>query len=312
VSGPEAASGGSSTLTPARAAVKALRVISFTAAVIPILLGAVLAIGARESRWAYLPLALLAGILLQAGTNVINDVYDYKNGVDSAETLGDSGVFVSGALSTRQGEAYGLALFGAAALIGVVLAFLRGPGVLVFGAIGLLGGYLYTGGPKGYKYLALGDVAVFLLMGPLMVLGTYYVLTGEAWTARVVLASLPVGFLVAAILEANNLRDLESDRKAGVRTVSGLLGFGGARLELVVSIAAAYLVVVVLAVAGTLAWPALLVLVTAPMAFGLIRLVMSAPKPSSRRLAVAMPKTAFLHMAFGAAFVVGVGLGALT
>ncbi len=96
--------------------------------------------------------------------------------------------------------------------------------MLLIGLAGLLGGYLYTGGPKGYKYLALGDVLVFSLMGPLSAVGVYFALTGEASLA-VLLASLPVGSLVAAIMAVSNHRNAASDRKAGVRTLSNLIGF---------------------------------------------------------------------------------------
>ena len=241
---------------------------------------------------------------------MVNDVVDYRKGVDTPLNFGHSGVFVEGSMSARAGHAYGIALFGAAALIGVALAVLRGPGVLAFGAVGLVGGYLYTGGPKGYKYLALGDIAVFFLMGPLMVIGTSYVITGEVWLWRVVWASLPVGFLVAAILEANNLRDLDTDRQAGVRTVAGLLGFDGAKAEYVMSVAAAYVIVVALAVTRVSSWWSLLVMATLPISVPLVRVVLSAPRPGSRRLGLAMVRTAMLHMAFGAALVVGLAVGA--
>lgn len=296
-------------LSPLRAAFRALRVISLTASVIPVALGAVLSIGAPDTRWAYFPLVLVAAMLLQAGTNVVNDVVDYRRGVDTLETMGDSGVFVGGHMSVRAGHVYGLSLFAAASAIGVVVALLRGWPVLVFGGIGVLGGYFYTGGPKGYKYLALGDVAVFLLMGPVMVMGTFYALTGDAFDGAVILASLPIGFLVTAILEANNLRDLETDRKARVRTVATLIGFKAARLEYVLSVAAAYVVVAALVIARTLNLGALAVVVTLPVSASLVRLVMSAPRPGSRRLSVALPQTALLHMAFGFALVAGVGVG---
>ena len=289
---------------------QALRLFSLTAAVIPVALGTMLASGSGHTRWGYVPLAFLGALLLQAGTNVINDVYDYRNGVDSPVTLGDSGVFTSGVLSDRAGWWYGVGLFGAAATIGIVLSALRGWPVLLIGAVAVLSGYFYTGGPRGYKYLALGDAAVFLLMGPLMVAGTYYVLAGDFWVGRVILTSLPIGFLVTAILEANNLRYVETDRQVHVHTMVTVMGFQPAKVEYAISIGAAYAIVALLAVTRVLSWWSLIVLVTVPMAQQVVRMVLSA-RPGARRLNAALPRTAMLHMAFGALLVLGVAIGAL-
>ncbi len=135
-----------------------------------------------------------------------------------------------------EGFAYGVGLFGVGVLLGFVLLCYRGLPML------LLGGYLYTGGPKGYKYLALGDVLVFLLMGPLMVVGSYYALTGGL-TLTVFLASLPVGSLVAAIMAINNHRDAATDREAEVRTLSNVIGFRASVIENLLLPLSAYLAV---------------------------------------------------------------------
>ena len=106
--------------------------------------------------------------------NVINDYFDYARGVDGDDPYGgSSGVLTKGLLRPPAVFAYGIGLFGAGVLLGLVLVYYRGLPMLLIGAVGLLGGYLYTGGPKGYKYLALGDVLVFVLMGPLAVVGSY-------------------------------------------------------------------------------------------------------------------------------------------
>ncbi len=136
-------------------------------------------------------------------------------------------------------------LFGVGVLLGFILLYYRGLPML------LLGGYLYTGGPKGYKYLALGDVLVFLLMGPLMVVGSYYALTGGL-TLTVFLASLPVGSLVAAIMAINNHRDAATDREAEVRTLSNVIGFRASVIENLLLPLSAYLAVVLMAFFGVL------------------------------------------------------------
>jgi 1,4-dihydroxy-2-naphthoate octaprenyltransferase len=158
-------------------------------------------------------------------TNVINDYFDFIRGVDENDPYsGSSGILTKGLLRPGEVFVYGVSLFGAGTLLGLILLYYRGLPMLIIGVAGLLGGYLYTGGPKGYKYLALGEVLVFVLMGPLSVVGTYLALTGEASLA-VLLASLPVGSLVAAIMAVNNHRDAASDRGAGVKTLSNVIGF---------------------------------------------------------------------------------------
>ena len=119
-------------------------------------------------------------------------------------------------------------LLAVSAGIGLVFIAVRGWPILAIGVVGLLGGYFYTAKPVGLKYLALGDLSVFVLMGPLMVVGAYLVMTGE-YHHRVLLVSLPIGCLVTAILHANNTRDILHDRQAKVRTMANLLGHRGAR-----------------------------------------------------------------------------------
>ena len=142
--------------------------------------------------------------------------------------------------------------------------------MLLIGVAGLLGGYLYTGGPKGYKYLALGEVLVFVLMGPLSVVGTYLALTGEV-SLVVLLASLPVGSLVAAIMAINNHRDAASDRGAGVKTLSNVIGFRASRVENLILPVSAYLFVGLAALFGLLSVWTLLVFLSLPLALRNLR-----------------------------------------
>ncbi|AQT67731.1 1,4-dihydroxy-2-naphthoate octaprenyltransferase [Anaerohalosphaera lusitana] len=290
---------------------QAVRVFSLTASVVPVLLGAVLAKTSQAGiAWWMLPLVLLAAMFFQAGTNMVSDYYDYKKGVDTDYTFGGSKVIVQRKLSAKSVLTAGLAMFAAGCAIGLVFVWFRGPVILAIGVIGFLGGLLYSAGPVGYKYLALGDLAVFILMGPLMVIGSYFVLTG-GYSHPVLLNSLPIGCLVTAILAANNLRDIKHDRQAGVRTFANTAGPQAARIEYYLLIALAYAVVVINILLDILTAWALLVLVTLPIAVNNIRRIKTGDIEDPATLADADVISAKLHLAFGIVLIGSVILGHL-
>lgn len=293
---------------------QALRAYSFPASVVPVLVGAVLALdpGDGDVSWGLLPVVLACSILFHAGTNATNDYFDFVRGVDKDDAYnGSSGVLTKRLLNPPELFAYGVALFGAGTLLGLVLLYYRGLPMLLLGVVGLLGGYLYTGGPKGYKYLALGDVLVFLLMGPLMVVGTYYALTG-GMTITVFLASLPVGSLVAAIMAVNNHRDAAADAEAEVKTLSNVIGFRASRVENLLLPVSAYLFVVLMVLFGVLSAWSLLVFLSLPLALANLRDVRNSGEESARELSYLVVRSAQLHMIFGVLLSAGVVVGALT
>lgn len=291
--------------------IQAVRAFSFTASVIPVLLGGLFALGAEGPKaWYLLPLAVLGGLLLHAGTNLINDYYDYINGVDRECSYGSSGVLVAGLLPPRAILWGALTAFGLAVALGVVLIAFRGWSMAALGVIGLAGGYLYTGRPVGYKYFALGDLLVFVLMGPLMVLGGYLTVTG-VYRPEVLMLSLPLGCLVAAILAANNLRDVVHDGEANVTTLARVLGAKGGRAEYATLVAGAYAIVVGLVIARVLSPWTLLVLISSPLALKNLRAVLGSRPGEAEDLATADATTAQLHMAFGLLLILGVVLGAV-
>ncbi len=279
---------------------QALRAYSFPASVVPVLVGTALALNAGgEVYWGLLPGVLVCSVLFQAGTNVINDYFDFVRGVDKDDSSGgSSGVLTKGLLTPPEVFAYGVGLFGAGVLLGLVLLYYRGLPMLLLGAVGLLGGYLYTGGPKGYKYHALGDVLVFLLMGPLMVVGSYYALTGGL-TLTVFLASLPVGSLVAAIMAVNNHRDAATDREAEVRTLSNVIGFRASMVENLLLPVSAYLSVALMAFFGVLPVWSLLTFLSLPLALANLRDIKNSGEESARELGYLVVRTAQLHLIFG-------------
>jgi 1,4-dihydroxy-2-naphthoate octaprenyltransferase len=278
---------------------QAVRAFSFTASSIPVLLGAALALNyPGKVMWILFPVVYIAGLLIHAATNLVSDYYDYKKDVDKDYTYGGSGVLVQGLLPAKSILIGGLVLFGITAALGVILIAVRGVPILVLGLIGIVGGYFYTGRPFGYKYFGLGDFLVFILMGPLMVIGSYYCLTGTYHHA-VLLVSLPVGFLVMAILQANNTRDIRHDTEAGIKTLENTLGPKGAKAFYYFSLLAAYLSVVLMVIFKILPLWSLMVIATLPLALrNIIKLAHSQPD-QPEQVATLDVETAQLHFGFG-------------
>ena len=290
---------------------QAVRAFSFPAAIVPVAVGAVLAAHADGPvAWWLLPFIAVASVLMQAGTNLVSDHFDYGKGVDKDYTYGSSGVLTAGLLTSRQVLIGGLAVFATACGIGLLFVAIRGWPILGLGVLGLLGGLFYTARPVGYKYIALGDALVFMLMGPLMVIGSYFVLTGS-YRHAILIASLPVGCLVAAILHANNMRDIQHDREAHVRTVANLLGHNLSRVEYYILVGGAYVAVLGMIAGGLVSPWGLLVFATAPLAVkNFSRVVHSRPQ-QPETIATLDVQTAQLHLAFGLLFSLAILLGAL-
>ena len=279
---------------------RATRPFSFTASVTPCILGAMLAllVTGGESLWYLMPFILISSVLLHAATNLVSDYYDFIKGVDTKDSLGGSGVLTEGLLEPRQVFKAGILFFALAFLFGLPIILARGELILVLGIVGILGGFFYSGWPIGYKYVALGNFFVFLLMGPLMVVGTFYALTGY-YSADVLYISLPIGFLVAGILQANNLRDIIHDRKANIKTFASVAGSGYAKAEYLFLIIGAYIVVIALVLMKILSPWSLLVLLSLPPAIKNMNQIKGLPVDNTAKIAMLDVQTAQLHMLFG-------------
>jgi 1,4-dihydroxy-2-naphthoate octaprenyltransferase len=285
--------------------IRAIRAPSLSAAAIPVMLGGAIAWRDGFFSGARFILALLGALAIQAGTNLINDYYDYLKGADSLDSLGPSLVIQQGLLSADQVRKGGIIAFAIGSALGLVLVYLCGWPILLIGVFSVAAGYFYTAAPVALAYVALGEITVFIFMGPVIVIGAYYVMALR-FAAAAVWASIPLGFLVAGILHANNIRDIESDRAHGKRTLATLLGRRGANYELVVLDVAAYASAVVGAAAGILPWTVLIVLVTIPRARHELQIVFR--ETESRRLNVALFRAVQLHMEFGLLMIVAFAL----
>jgi 1,4-dihydroxy-2-naphthoate octaprenyltransferase len=289
----------------ARTWLSAVRPISLTASVVPVLVGT--AVAADEAfRPALFALALAGAVAIQIGTNLVNDYFDHVKGTDTAGSLGPSGVIQRGILSPRAVLAGGIVAFAVGAAVGLTITAVVGWPILALGAASVLAGYFYTASPLSLAYRGLGEAVVFVFMGPVIVVGAYYVQT-EEWAWAPFLASLPVGLLVAAILHANNVRDIESDRRNRKWTLAALAGRPLADYEYAALIFGAY-VIVPLIVLGGVAWTVLLPLLTLPLAARLVRDEMEATSP--RRLNAVLAGTAGLHLLFGLLLALGYAVAA--
>jgi len=279
---------------------RATRPFSFTASVIPCIVGAMTAllVEGGNSLWYLFPFILVSSVLLHAATNLVSDYYDFVKGVDTKDSFGGSGVLLEELLKPRQVFNAGILFFVLAFVIGLPIILARGEVILVLGIVGILGGFFYTGWPIGYKYVALGNFFVFLLMGPLMVVGTFYALTGT-YMADVLYISLPIGFLVAGILQANNLRDIIHDQKANIKTFASVAGSGYAKAEYLFLIIGAYVIVIALVLLEVLSPWSLIVLLSLPPAIKNMNQIKGVAVDNTSKIAMLDVQTAQLHMLFG-------------
>jgi 1,4-dihydroxy-2-naphthoate octaprenyltransferase len=282
-----------------------LRPFAYTASIIPMAAGGALAwVDGRFDAGLFV-LALLGGLLLHSGTNVVNEVYDVRQGIDTITSPRASHAVLKGRLTEREALALGFVFFAVAVAVGVALVAARGWPIVALGLAGLAGGYFYTAPPFQYKYRALGVPLVFLLMGPLMTVGAYYAVSGT-WSVSALVLSLPVGLLVAAILHGNEWRDIGEDTRAGIVTLSARLGRESAHRTYLVLTLGAY-VTLGLAVAFRLLPPAtLLAILSLPLLAGVLRSAELGATGQARAIAMIDLETARLHLAFGALLVAGV------
>ena len=201
----------------------AARLRTLPAAVAPVLVGTSLALGGGHFHPLAFLAALLGAILIQVGTNLSNDYSDARRGADTEDRLGPVRVTAGGLVPPSQVLLATYVTFGMAVLCGIYLVAVAGPELLAVGAASILAGVLYTGGPKPYGYEGLGELFVFLFFGIVAVTGSYFVqVQSLPWEAFV--CAVPVGLLASAILVVNNVRDLETDRRAGKRTLAVRMG----------------------------------------------------------------------------------------
>jgi 1,4-dihydroxy-2-naphthoate octaprenyltransferase len=224
-----------------------------------------------EINWWYGILAMIGAVLFQASGNLIGDYFDFKHKVDRKESFGSSRMLVEGVFQPKTILNFGLSFMFIGVFLGLFLFFKTGVDLLWIGAIGVLGTYFYY----KMKFIALGDILIFIIYGPLIGLGTAYVMTSQLhWD--VILLNIPVAFLVVNILHANNTRDIRDDGKANIKTQAMLLGINGAKVQYITLALGAYVAVALMVAFGMLHPLTLLVVLTLPIALKNIKIMQQA------------------------------------
>ena len=294
-----------SALKPLQIWLLAARPKTLPAAAVPVIVGTTVALSEGVFRWGPALAALIGALLIQIGTNLANDVFDYKKGADTTERLGPMRVTQAGLLRPTQ-VMIGMCLtFGLAAAIGLYLVWIGGWPIVVIGLLSILSGIAYTGGPFPLGYNGLGDLFVFIFFGLIAVCGTYYVQAGTVSPAAF-WASVPVGLLATAILVVNNLRDIETDRVAGKKTLAVRFGAAGAQAEYVILILLSYAVPLLMWLLGIAPIWIFLTWLSLPLAISLTRLIYT---KTGRPLNEGLAGTARLELIFGVLFSIGLIVG---
>lgn len=274
----------------------AARPATLPASIVPVLVGA--AAGFHDGSFMLLPFigALTAAVLIQIGTNLANDLFDFEKGADTSQRLGPPRVTQSGLASSQQVRLAMTLSFAAAAAIGLYLIIVGGWPILVIGVFSIAAGIAYTGGPWPLGYHGLGDLFVFVFFGLVAVIGSAYLQTGTlSFTALA--AALPVGCTVTAILVVNNLRDIETDRRAGKGTLAVRIGAPLTRAQYALVMLVPYVLVTGFVLRGIFPQACWLTWLTLPLALSLVRAALGGAE--GRSLNAVLKGTAQFHLFFG-------------
>ncbi len=236
------------------------------AAIAPVLVGTAAAVQQTDDiRWGAFIAALAGSIFIQIGTNLANDYSDARRGADDVDRLGPVRVTAAGLVTPRRVLVATWLAFAIAVGCGIYLAAVAGWIIIAVGIVSIAAGVLYTGGPRPYGYAGLGEVFVFLFFGLVAVNGSYYVQVEELDWLPLGL-SVAIGALATAILVVNNIRDIETDRRAGKNTLAVRIGRDGAGRLYLVLVGGAYLVLAVTLASNDGPWAAFIGAFSAPLA----------------------------------------------
>lgn len=240
---------------------------------ISVSVGTLLAAEVGSISWLWFLITAVGITFFHAAANVINDYFDTKNEIDTPDAPTAKyrpQPIISGLMTSRQVLAEAIVLFAVTAVIGFVIAYMRSWHVIWIGVVGLLTAIFYTAGPVKFKYRALGEIAVFLMWGPLMVSGAYAVQV-QALSLKPLLISIPFGILVALVLFANNMRDIAFDARQNVKTLSIVMGLEKSFLIFAGLILAAYIYVFGMIVLGMMSLWGLIIFLSVPKAWSLLK-----------------------------------------
>ncbi|MEA3501621.1 MAG: 1,4-dihydroxy-2-naphthoate polyprenyltransferase [Actinomycetota bacterium] len=281
----------------------ASRPATLPAAAAPVIVGSALAGAADVFRWDAMVVILFSALAIQVGVNFANDLADAQKGADTDTRIGPTRAVATGLLSARQMKRGILVAFGLAAIAGVYLIWLAGWVILAIGVVSIIAALGYTNGPLPYGYYGLGELFVFIFFGLVATVGTRYVYDrtapADAWVS-----GIAIGLLAAAILVANNVRDSDTDRVAGKRTLAVILGRNVARWLYAIMVLGSFAVVAIAAAVGTLPTWSLLTLLALPLTLPPIRTIFT--ETAGPPLIGVLKGTARLQLVFAALLAAGV------
>ena len=289
-------------LTPGRVWWSAVRPATLAASVAPVLAGTAVAIHEGGIRPAAGFGALIVALAMQIGVNFANDYSDFVRGADTPRRVGPLRAAASGVVAPEQVRWAAVVAFGVAAVAGLALSLATDWRLLIVGAACLLAGWLYTGGPRPYGYLGLGELFVFVFFGLVATCGTVYVEALHV-TLLAVLAGVAMGCLATAILVLNNLRDIETDAAAGKRTLATRIGRDRTLIVLTLLVVASFIVPAVMSTLGLASPTVLLVLLAIPIAALPVRTAFATR--SGPALVAALKRMSAAEMAYAMLLAVG-------
>ena len=254
----------------------AARPRTLPAAIAPVLVGTAMAIADKQFVWLPAAAAFTVALLLQIGVNLANDYFDYVKGIDTQDRLGPPRVTQSGLIPAKQVKAGMLIAIILSVIPGLYLASVGGWPVIMIGLFSFAAALAYSGGPFPLASHGLGDLFVFIFFGLVAVCGTYYVQALHL-TRMVLLMGVVEGLLITAILVVNNLRDIDTDRQTGKRTLAVIIGERGSRVEYLLLLCAVYTIPIFLWLGDRSSAWIILPIVSLPPALALMRRVWSGP-----------------------------------
>jgi 1,4-dihydroxy-2-naphthoate polyprenyltransferase len=282
---------------------KLLRPHTLSAAFIPVTIGTALALIDGSFMPTLFIAMLLASILIQAATNMFNEYFDYKRGLDNEESVGIGGTIVRNGVKAKTVLNLAYIFFAVATIIGIYICMMSSWWIALIGIVCMSVGYFYTGGPVPIAYTPFGELVSGFFMGTVIILITYFI-QAETITLKSFLFSIPIALLIGAIMMSNNIRDLDGDKKNGRKTLAILLGQKNAIRFLAGMFITAYLIVFLLILTGLAPIWILTVLVSIPKAISAIKQFIGKTLPLE--MMPAMKATAQTNVQFG--FLLALGL----
>ena len=279
---------------------------TLVAAIVPVIVAAAYASRSAGMVWPTLVCALASALCIQIGTNLANDYSDFKKGADTAERLGPVRVTQAGLIAPRQVKAGAMIAFGLAVLFGIPLILRGGWPILLIGVLSIFSGWAYTGGPYPLGYNGLGELFVFLFFGIAAVVGTDYALTLRWDPVALVIACIP-GLHASALLAINNLRDVDTDRAVGKRTLAARFGRAFGRWEFAILILLPFAIPPLLCAFEKIPGGAM-ILPVAPLVFAIEAVNIAFTRTDGPSLIRALGRTALVQLLFGILFAIGMSL----